>query len=402
MNKTPDKLLELFIYLKNSGLKLSIESLNDLKSSLSLGFGLKSSEEFKNLCCLLWAKSKEDIELIYETFEYFDFTSWSIKEEYETRIDSNKPNNIKPIINNEYIENKPKTELTTENIPENKLVQKIDETKEKNSYELPKIFIEENDLKEEELIKIFNTKFIFNQKYQIDKYSIQNYFKTIKKIANTNFNSIEIDVEKTIQKRCDIGVITPALYTNKKNEPIKIMFLIDRRGSMIHFHNFTDYLVKETKKVLGKLNVYDYYFYNLPIFNVNKSPLLKLKEGELFPSLKSIYNDIKEAKNTKVYLDSNLKSIVNIENILKQENKNLVIFIISDAGASNSNYNILRILSSISYFKFLKKYSDNVLWLNPIPKEDWEYSTASYLSESVPMITLDSDSLFSSIKKLRL
>ncbi|NJO03968.1 MAG: hypothetical protein HC880_21870 [Bacteroidia bacterium] len=78
------------------------------------------------------------------------------------------------------------------------------------------------------------------------------------------------------------------------------------------------------------------------------------------------------------------------------------VIIISDAGAARGSNSDARFKATLRFIVRLKKATQKIVWLNPLPEYRWEKTTAWRIARFVPMFSLtDQHPLQQAINKLR-
>jgi hypothetical protein len=184
--------------------------------------------------------------------------------------------------------------------------------------------------------------------------------------------SSRLDVKTTVQQIASEGILLKPVFEKEQvNSDDLLLVLIDCKGSMTPFHNFSNKLVEAAVSGGGHRNALVYYFYNCPAGVVYRNPTLT----EPVP-LETLYSMIRP----------------NHTNAL----------IISDAGAARGGVNEERVKQTIRFLKGdqnervtpgLHKSSLFVVWLNPMPRHRWVNTTAAAIAENsdTPMFSLMDD-----------
>ena len=142
-----------------------------------------------------------------------------------------------------------------------------------------------------------------------------------------------------------------------------LIILIDSRGSMVAFDLLTDAIVDSAVKAGIQNQVY--YFRNVP----------------------QRYND--DEALLYVYADRGQIKHRSLRDILK-ENPNVAVLIISDAGSS---YNMSRIEATEDFLSEVYKHTLKVAWLNPMPQDRWDGSSAYIIRELTDMFEATAEGL---------
>jgi formylglycine-generating enzyme required for sulfatase activity len=179
----------------------------------------------------------------------------------------------------------------------------------------------------------------------------------------------------------------------------QILLLVDRQGSMASFHDFVDELCTAIKQACNSRNIILYYFHDVPAEGANELLLMKL--NELFPTLDSIMPDIKPLHEGLIYEDPDLFFPKDLKCVLDDYAKEAAVILLSDAGAARGNYDPLRLLDTVAFWKGLRQYTKQSVWLNPVPQTGWKYTTAEQIARYFPMFYLNLDGMKQAIHVLQ-
>ena len=75
--------------------------------------------------------------------------------------------------------------------------------------------------------------------------------------------------------------------------------------------------------------------------------------------------------------------------------------LLSDAGAARGHYDLLRLLDTVAFFKAVRAYSTQYVWLNPLPRRYWLRSTAAQIARHIPMFPMDRTGMYHAVNVLR-
>ncbi|MEO0736173.1 MAG: hypothetical protein AAFZ35_05140 [Cyanobacteria bacterium J06649_12] len=179
-----------------------------------------------------------------------------------------------------------------------------------------------------------------------------------------------LDVRKTIQKISKDLFFTYPIYKKSRVSRLNILLLLDQDGSMIPFHPFTDKLVALFKTSSSSLQAKVFYFQNLP--------------GEY------------------IYLDKELVSFRKLSNILRgYSNSRTMVIIFSDAGAARGTLSNDREMATYDFLDKIKNISRVMIWLNPLPEERWNHSTAERIARFAPMFESTEDGFSRAVDFIR-
>lgn len=372
-------ILIFFEELKKRNFNIGTQDYLLLHKAMCNGFGLTSHEKLKNLFSTLFAKSKEEqhrLESIFEDMIMSEkITKWEIKEKISENTDKqiNYPNNTnKPEIDTPYV--KPDIP-TTKKMPD-----------------IPDLDLGSFTTDEKYLI--------LTPKYPLTFRETAQNFNDLK---INKYNSVfdELDIDKTIFERCNTGVFSPIIFKPKKINKSSILLLIDREGSMQPSHNFIDQLVNSIYKS-GRFEIKNIFYFNNFINEYDDIYISDKLEG-LFPNIDKVFSEIKPSKEGFIFKDKDMTEFIKLDKVIKLIDKNTNVFIISDAGAIKSKYNVNRIITTISFIKELKKHTNKYIWLNPLPKKYWnkKLSTSKEISKHIQMFSIDKKEINLAIKNIK-
>ena len=180
----------------------------------------------------------------------------------------------------------------------------------------------------------------------------------------------ELDIDATVNRFSrQGGVLEPVLVPRRVNQT-ELLILSDHEGSMVPFHGVSQRLVETARQAgrLGKTNLY--YFANCP-------------KGYL-------YHD-------PYFQDS--QSIHDL--LLRHVSKRTVVMIISDAGAARGGFNQQRLNLTGKFLQLFRSHVGHIVWLNPMPRERWENTTAVGIAQQVSMFEFSRHGLQQSVDILR-
>lgn len=167
----------------------------------------------------------------------------------------------------------------------------------------------------------------------------------------------EFDIDSTVSQIAEQGLfLKPILRSGRKNR-IDLVFLIDQDGSMAPLQALASRLV-ETATRAGRLgSASTYYFHNCPVSYLYHDPMMQQPE----PFLK--------------FLRRRLSSTS-------------VVVIISDAGAARGGLNTVRRDKTKFFIEHITMHARYAVWLNPIPRNRWNLTTAGEIAKYIPMFEI--------------
>lgn len=180
-----------------------------------------------------------------------------------------------------------------------------------------------------------------------------------------------LDVAATVEAVTRQGFyLSPVLKRGDRNQA-RLVLLIDQNGSMMPFHRFTRDLV-DTASGDGSLTadqVAVYYFHNIP--------------AEF------------------LYRDGFLTQPVALATVLASIDSDTSLLLVSDGGAARGYRRLERVRATAGFLLKLQRATNLIAWLNPMPRDRWEGSSADIMANIVPMFQMDDDGLSNAIDIVR-
>jgi uncharacterized protein with von Willebrand factor type A (vWA) domain len=180
----------------------------------------------------------------------------------------------------------------------------------------------------------------------------------------------ELDIEKTVDSIARKGIFFEPVMRPRRVNRASLFLLLDQGGSMGPFHPLSRRLVETAEKGSHLRKMAAYYFRNYPSDYLYCDPKL-----------------LNETAVEKVFNEINLYR------------PGIIIF--SDAGAARGLYNQRRVNWTYYFLTRLRRVARQVTWLNPMPANRWEKTTAAAIATFVPMFSVDQQGLQRAVEVLR-
>jgi uncharacterized protein len=180
-----------------------------------------------------------------------------------------------------------------------------------------------------------------------------------------------VDVSATVEQVARCGFFLAPVYRRRLVNQARVLLLVDQGGAMTPFHRFTRELV-ETALAAGVFpegQVQVGYFHNMP--------------------------------TEYVYRDAHLTLPRAAAELLAECDRETSVLIVSDAGAARGFRRMERIRKTTEFLVKLKQYSSLISWLNPMPRDRWQGSSAELVAYLVQMEQMDIDGLGNAIDGVR-
>lgn len=180
-----------------------------------------------------------------------------------------------------------------------------------------------------------------------------------------------LDLDATIEQVTRQGFFLAPVYRRREVNQAHLILLIDQDGSMTPFHRFTRDLVETAREGswLQADNVEVYYFHNVPA--------------------------------AYVYQDPYLTNRVLLDHALAHCDSETSVLIVSDAGAARGYRRRDRIQATTEWLMQIQQRTSLISWLNPMPRERWESTSAAVISHLVRMEPLSKDGMGNAIDVVR-
>ncbi len=193
----------------------------------------------------------------------------------------------------------------------------------------------------------------------------------------------ELDVEGTVKATGDNAGLLSLVYEKPRKNTVKVLLLMDSDGSMRRYSDLCNTLFQALRKSNHFKDLQVYYFHNCIYDHIYKNPTCE-------------YGDWVDTQWLMKKFDSEYK----------------VIFVGDGAMApyellSIGGINDLRLYNSepgIAWLRKIDKKFKKKIWLNPIPKNKWNFAWGSYtinvIRDEFDMFELSLGGLEEGIKKL--
>jgi len=178
-----------------------------------------------------------------------------------------------------------------------------------------------------------------------------------------------LDVEATVERASRQGFFLSPVYRRREVNLAHLLLFVDRDGSMVPLHRFTEDLVETARNDSDIQRVEAVYFHNVP--------------------------------SQYVYQDSHLTTPIPLDRVLATCDEDTTVLIVSDGGAARGYRAMERFRATTQFLVRLKRRTASICWLNPIPRDRWQNSSAEAISYLVPMQQMDEDGFSNAIDIVR-
>ena len=398
----------LFNQLRDWQFVLAPADYSVLHQAVSAGFGWESSDALRNLCCALWAKSRQEQEILIKLFDDLvadlELNDWQLPQQpMPTPSSSSKLSQLVGILKNFL---KILYDATLKIIRSWRVTTKLPEPDKEPETAPPVV---EGHKRFPDIpspsTDVFNRAFILTPQFILNYREIAQAWRRLRKPVRKGAK-LELDIEATIERRCRQGVVAPIVLVPRQRNAARVLLLIDRQGSMTPFHRASDELSKALRQSANLDDVTIFYFHNVPAEGANETILAPLS-AQLFPKMDTVLAKIEPLTTGNVYKDAELLEAYPLAPVLKTYAEHAAIVLLSDGGAARKHYNALRLLDTVAFLKALRIYTSTVIWLNPLPAREGNPSdylantTAAQIARHVPMFPLNRWGLYQAVNVLR-
>ncbi|WP_293154567.1 MULTISPECIES: hypothetical protein [unclassified Microcoleus] len=346
-------LLDIFNSLRQQhGLLLGIDEYLAVLRSLQAGFGIDSRQEVEQLCCLVWAKSEEESRLIQRLLE--PMWRYSSDESHNEGQPSEEPSERqKPLsLSDETPTSEPLPELETHpNVtPEPvQAVQAVRSSRQDRELKRPRYSL-------------------LTEYFPVTKRQMKQSWRYLRRPVREGVPT-ELDVEATVARMAHEGILLEPVLIPPRTNRTDLVLIIDREGSMVPFHDLS-WQLAETAERGGRLRqTRVFYFHNYPDEYLYCHPALL--------DAKSMYE------------------------VLGEIGERAAVLIVSDGGAARGNFDLERVDSTKIWIEQLQQSVRYCAWLNPMPNECWQHTTAGEIARLLPMFEMSRQGMNAAISVLR-
>lgn len=352
----------LYIELRRQGWLLGIDdyltALQLIKSGVIIG-NSPEEKELEQLCGWLWAKTPQQQTTIVQLCQ-------KIRQRYSAKL----PEKIDQIDQPppDILSATPQTQPPPLPPRRQSVTPDYSESFSKPATEVAQGMLQKQDEGDKDFPQIPRS-YVFRREYfPVTERQMKQSWRSLRRLVREG-KPEEIDIEGSIAKLSKEYVLTELVLRPKRKNRADLIFFVDQQGSMVPFHDLSRQLV-ETAQRGGKLRRADvYYFGNCPQESLFEQPQLFGK--------KSLTETLASFDNRAVAL------------------------IISDGGAARGHKDQDRIEQTRIFLEQLRKSVRYCVWVNPMPEDTWQGTSAAIFEQLIPMYSLSRQGLNAAISVLR-
>ena len=342
-------LLDIFKSLRQRhGLPLGIDEYLVVLRSLQAGFGIGSRQELEQLCCFVWAKSEEENRLIKRLFQQI----W----QYELENEDKRSLDTKPIDKaetpEESLSDEPLSELETQPSLTPEPVQTVQAVR--------------SNRQDRELRRLRYS--LLTEYFPVTRRQMKQCWRYLRRPVREGI-PIELDLEATVAKMSREGMLLEPVLLPPRSNRTDLVLMIDQEGSMVPFHELSRQL-RETAERGGRLRQTRVFYFH-------------------------------DYADEYLYRHPALLEAQPITEVLAEIGERAVVLIVSDGGAARGNFDQERVESTKVWIEQLQQSVRYCAWLNPMPNECWQDTTAGEIARLLPMFEMNRQGMNAAIGVLR-
>ena len=353
-------LLDIFNSLRQRhGLPLGVDEYLAVLRSLQIGFGISSRQELEQLCCLVWAKSEEENRLVRRLFEQMWRYSPTELENDGKRF-PDIPEKQKPSSTSAESEDSSAETPTPESLPQ------LETHPSPTPEPVQAVQAVRSSRRDRELRRPRYS--LLTEYFPVTRRQMKQCWRYLRRPVREGVPT-ELDVEATVAKMGREGIFLEPVLMPPRSNRTDLVLMIDQEGSMVPFHDLSRQLVETAQRGgrLRKLRVF--YFHDYPDEYLYRHPAL---------------------------LDAQPMS-----EVLEEIGEQAAVLIVSDGGAARGNFDQERIESTKVWIEQLQQSLRYYAWLNPMPNECWQQTTAGEIARLLPMFEMSRQGMNAAISVLR-
>ncbi len=351
-------LLDIFNSLRQRhGLPLGVDEYLAVLRSLQAGFGIGSRQEVEQLCCLVWAKSEEENRLVRRLFK--QMWKYSPAESgNEDKRSPDAPEKPKPSSTD-------KTQ-TSEQSRSDKQLPELETPPSPTPEPVQAVQAVRSSRRDREMKRPRYS--LLTEYFPVTKRQMKQIWRSLRRLVREGV-PVELDVEATVAKMGRESILLEPVLMPPRSNRTDLVLMIDQEGSMVPFHELSRQLV-ETAQRGGRLRqTRGFYFHDCPDEYLYHHPAML--NAQLIPE------------------------------VLEEIGERAVVLIISDGGAARGNFDQDRVESTQVWIEQLQQSVCYFAWLNPMPNECWQQTTAGEIARLLPMFEMSRQGMNAAISVLR-
>jgi uncharacterized protein with von Willebrand factor type A (vWA) domain len=359
-------LLDIFNTLRQRhGLLLGVDDYLVVLRSLQAGFGLSSSEDLKQLCCLVWAKSDRESRLIRRLIEqvwnqvlklpsssnHINTPETPIETPASSSVEQKIAGRETPKIKQHETLNKTELPPVSPNLtPEPvQAVQAVRSSQQNRELRRPRYIL-------------------LTEYFPVTRRQMKQSWRYLRRPVREGIPT-ELDAEATVAKISREGILLEPILIPPRINRADLVLMIDQEGSMVPFHQLSRQLVETAQR------------------------------GGRFRQTRVFY--FHDYVDEYLYRDPAFLNAQSLSEFLEDIEAQTPVLIVSDGGAARGTFDIDRIESTQKWIEQLQQSVRSCAWLNPMPRENWHNTSAIEIARFLPMFEMSRQGMNDAITVLR-
>jgi uncharacterized protein with von Willebrand factor type A (vWA) domain len=224
----------------------------------------------------------------------------------------------------------------------------------------------------------------FRQDNILDTRQFQVAFKKLRQFSSRlDGAKTELDIDETVRETCDHAGSLKLVFERPRQNTIKLLILFDSDGSMMPYSRLCSSLFQAVNKSNHFKDLKVFYFHNCLYEHLYTDPYCRrghwIDTEWIFKNLGSDYKIILVGDGAMAPTE-----------------------LMSKGG--NCYVGLYNQIPGIDWLSRLRRHFPKHIWLNPIPKQDWDSTYGNFTIKKIaalfPMFELTLDGLEAGIKKL--
>lgn len=358
-------LLDIFNSLRQRhGLPLGVDEYLVALRSVQAGFGVSSRQEVEQLCCLVWAKSEEENRLVRRLFEqmwrYFPAESGSEGNRFSRAEALPEPETPSAELDDPFAET-PESEAPPADEPPELETQPNLTPEPVQAVQAVRSSRRDRELKRPRYS-------LLTEYFPVTRRQMKQSWRYLRRPVREGVPT-ELDVEATVAQIGREGILLEPVLIPPRTNRTDLVLMIDQEGSMVPFHDLSRQLVQTAERGGRLRQTRVFYFHDYPDKYLYRHPAM---------------------------LDAQPMS-----EVLEEMGERAVVLIVSDAGAARGNFDRERVSSTQTWIELLQQSVRYCAWLNPMPNECWQKTTAGEIARLLPMFEMSRQGMNAAISVLR-
>jgi uncharacterized protein with von Willebrand factor type A (vWA) domain len=365
--------------LRRQGLPLGIDDCLAFRTAVAAGFGYDSTGALRNLCVALWAKSLRDAAIIDAVFARGDVPQWTVdRPEGGTPPGPAGGTGTASLRPGEPDPDRGAADTETFGPPDVTPAPPVAATPPASGVTGPPM--------------------VLVPRYPVTEREAVQVWRGLRR-ARREGPPVELDVDATVNRRCLLGVATPAVLVPARLNTARLVLLVDRGGSMTPYHDYIDHMTDAMRSAARLARFTVAYFRN--VLGHTDHRLL----ADSGPPVPSAFDDalplVPPLSDGCLYHDPAMTVPAPFAELLDGLGAETGVAVVSDAGAGRKGFSPVRVLDTIAAVKALTGRAGAVVWLNPAPVAQWPRTTAGRVARHVTMHPLTLDGMYRAVDVLR-